>query len=235
MTPYFSVLMPEEGRERAAAQAWLDGAYAEHQWLWKLFAAPEGVPRDFLYRRRDVRGWPRFHLLSQRAPGPAPDGWQLQTAVYDPDVRPGDRFRFELRANPTIMHKAEGDRRSKRHDVVMDAKRQLLAARGLQRWRDWSDDDPDKPSLYTLVQQHCGAWLRQRAGRNGFELDEDTLSIEAFEQHEHKRGALRFTSVDFSGELTVTDAEAFGAVLRNGLGHAKAFGCGLLLVRRIVD
>ena len=230
MSQYFSVLMPVEGLEREAAHAWASGPYAEHQWLWKLFAAPEGTPRDFLYRRRDVDGLPRFYLLSQRPPQLRHEAWRVQTTVYEPTVQAGDRLRFELRANPTISHK--GAKHSKRHDVVMDAKRQLLAARGLQRWGDWKDG-ADKPSHYDLVQQHCTAWLERRAEANGFEIDGDALCVEGYEQHEHKRGALRYTSVDFSGELTVTDASAFNAVLRKGLGHAKAFGCGLVLVRPI--
>jgi hypothetical protein len=31
--------------------------------------------------------------------------------------------------------------------------------------------------------------------------------------------------------LTVTDAASFTAALTLGVGHAKAFGCGLLLVK----
>lgn len=41
----------------------------------------------------------------------------------------------------------------------------------------------------------------------------------------------RFSTVDFSGERTVTDPGLFGTALPTGIGHAKAFGCGLLLVR----
>lgn len=230
MSHYFSVLMPAQGQERAAAHAWAGGPYAEHQWLWKLFEAPPGTPRDFLYRRRDIDGLPRFYLLSRRPPEGSLPGWQARTAPYEPALRPGDRLRFELRANPTVARKS-GDK-SKRHDVVMNAKRQLLEQRGLQRWSDWNEP-ADRPALYQLVQEHCTAWLQRRAESHGFALDEATLSVEAYQQHELKRGSLRFTSVDFTGELTVTDVAAFNAVLCEGLGHAKAFGCGLLLVRRI--
>ena len=43
---------------------------------------------------------------------------------------------------------------------------------------------------------------------------------------------LRFSTVDLSGELTVLEPEIFANALYDGIGHAKAFGCGLLLVRR---
>ncbi|MGY6275374.1 type I-E CRISPR-associated protein Cas6/Cse3/CasE [Methylomonas sp. MgM2] len=41
-----------------------------------------------------------------------------------------------------------------------------------------------------------------------------------------------FSSVDFCGELQITDPEKFRQTLFNGLGRAKAFGCGLLMVKR---
>ena len=44
---------------------------------------------------------------------------------------------------------------------------------------------------------------------------------------------MRFSTVDFSGELSVVGPAAFGEALRDGIGHAKAFGRGLLLVRRL--
>ena len=48
-----------------------------------------------------------------------------------------------------------------------------------------------------------------------------------------KNGRLRFSTVDFSAELTVIDPGKFDKALLDGIGHAKAFGCGLLLLRRI--
>jgi hypothetical protein len=58
-----------------------------------------------------------------------------------------------------------------------------------------------------------------------------TGSGAAYEPHGGKRGQLRFSTVDLTGELVVTDAERFATTLASGIGRAKAFGCGLLLVR----
>jgi len=142
-----------------------------------------------------------------------------------------------LRANPVITHPVDGKRT--RHDVVMEAKKGLLAARGLTRWDDWRPDrcmpdgqsDP-RPSLYELVQSTCAAWLKKRAADHGFAVDAGSLVVEAYQQHGGKKGQLRFSTVDFRGELTVIDREKFARALRAGIGPAKAFGCGLLLVRR---
>jgi CRISPR system Cascade subunit CasE len=42
-----------------------------------------------------------------------------------------------------------------------------------------------------------------------------------------------FSSIDFEGEIKVTDTELFTKALFDGVGPAKGFGCGLMLVRRV--
>ena len=106
-----------------------------------------------------------------------------------------------------------------------------MAERNLTRWQDWND--ADKPPLYELARQACSQWLIDGGHARGFALDERSLSVEAYTQHRGKNEKLRLGSVDFSGELTVLDAGKFGTALTQGIGHAKAFGCGLLLARRI--
>ncbi len=227
---YFSLITPAEGRERDAAHEWASGPYVEHQWLWRLFPAPEGTPRDFLFRRRDLGEMPRFYVVSKRPPLTQSTAWSIQTRDYEPALEVGARLRFDLRANPAVAaHARDGKRR--RHDVVMQEKRRLLKERGLAHWQDWQDDD--KPALYALVREACGAWLRSRASRLGFEVDEKSLAVDGYQQRSEKDSRLCFSTVDFSGELTVIDPSAFAIALRDGIGHAKAFGCGLLLVRRI--
>lgn len=151
----------------------------------------------------------------------------------------GARLGFELRANPVVAR--AGEDRSKRHDVVMDTKKRLLTERGLPNWASWTphrttaDGQPDPPPpLYELVHAACTNWLTSRAEQHGFAVDESTVSVAAYEQHGGKRGQLRFSTVDLAGELVVTDAERFAITLASGIGRAKAFGCGLLLVRPVV-
>lgn len=227
---YFSLITPVEGRELEAVQQRLHGAYADHQWLWQLFAAPAGTARDFLFRRHELNGLPRFYVISRRRPEAGDASWQVHTRDYAPDIAAGTRLSFELRANPTVRHGRDG--KSKRHDVVMEAKKQLLAAQGLSRWADWNDDT--RPALYSIVQESCSAWLTRRGEAMGFSVDGNSLVAEAYEQHEDRADRrLQFTTVDFGGQLTVTDGKAFATALVGGIGHAKAFGCGLLLVRPV--
>ena len=43
---------------------------------------------------------------------------------------------------------------------------------------------------------------------------------------------IRFSVLDFTGVLEVRDPAAFLAAIARGFGRAKAFGCGLMLIRR---
>jgi CRISPR system Cascade subunit CasE len=252
MSMHFSLIQPHPQHEREAAYERTRGAYEDHQWLWqRFFPAPRGTPRDFLFRRLDAGVAARFHVVSARPPCEDVPGWQVQTKAYEPRLSAGDRLRFELRANPVVSRPGEalldaaGAPRQRatgrhagapqhkiiRHDVVMDAKQRLLAERGLDRWQDWQGYD--KPQLYDLARKACSEWLIKQGLRRGFEVDLDALQVDAYTQHRGKNDRLRFSSVDFAGELIVRDPSTFGESLIQGIGHAKAFGCGLLLVRRL--
>jgi len=82
-------------------------------------------------------------------------------------------------------------------------------------------------------------WLKRQGERLGFEivLDDDGLSKlqnSAYLWHPlpKKGDKPGFSAVDFCGELEVTDAEKFQQAVFHGIGRAKAFGCGLLLLAR---
>jgi CRISPR system Cascade subunit CasE len=227
---FFSLITPVAGRERQAAHERPTDCYADHQWLWRLFPAPPGTPREFLFRRSQADGLPRFHVVSRRPPEPAGPAWEVRTLPYAPRLVEGDRLAFELRANPCTRHGRDG--KSKRHDVVMEAKRHLQAERGLQRWRDVPE--AERPLLYDLVQRTCSDWLARMGSRLGFVPDQDTVRAQAYQQQE--AGAARkiqFSTVELQGQLTVRQPDAFVQALYQGVGPAKAFGCGLMLVRPI--
>lgn len=226
---YFSLITPTAGQERAAAHEWSQGAYEQHQWLWRFLPAPAGSARQFLFRRRDVEGLPRFYVVSAALPQAPTPAWLVSSKPYAPELHEGECLRFELRANPVVtLRDATG--RAARHDVVMQEKTRLLRERGLARWADWSTSE--RPALADLVQRCGTAWLLARATRGGAVFDEDSLSADGYEQHRGKGGTLRLSTVDFAGRLRVADPVALRQALVSGVGHAKAFGCGLLLVRR---
>lgn len=233
---YFSLITPTPGMEREAAIEWAKGPYEQHQWLWKFLPAEAGTQRDFLFRRRDgENNSPGFYLLSAREPVSISSAWQVHAKPFNPQLIQGQQFSFDLRVNPVVTHTADG--KSRRDDVVMHRKKQLLAERGLNRWSDWSDTDNEKPLLYDLAQESCTHWLDRRAETYGFRLldseDGKQLRVDGYLQQRADKKGIRFSTVDFSGLLEVVDPERFAKSLINGIGKAKAFGCGLMLIRRV--
>lgn len=237
---YFSVISPAENLLRQAAhelaqplkKSLTQSTYAEHQWLWQFFPSTKEQSRDFIFRRHATEKIPRFYVVSQRAPTAVGEAWQVQSRHYNPQLLEGQHLSFQLCANPVVTKKGSTGK-SRRHDVVMEAKKHLLTERGLPgdaKWHDWKDED-SKPLLYELVQKTCIDWLNTRAGKHGFRLLE--VSVDAYQQNRAGKRDIQFSTVDFSGELLVTDPALFRQTLFNGLGHAKAFGCGLMLVKKI--
>ncbi len=81
-------------------------------------------------------------------------------------------------------------------------------------------------------------WLARQLEGAGAVLvaPEERLRVDGYAQIEIPRGRrgrpVRFSVLDFDGLLEVRDPERFLASVRHGFGKAKAFGCGLMLIRR---
>lgn len=228
---FFSFIAPTPGSEREAAIHWSKGPYEQHQWLWQFLPNDPEASRDFLFRRRDGGDKsPGFYVVSKRPLKAINEFWQVNIREYDPQLSVGQRLSFDLRANPVISHKVNN--KPRRDDVVMHEKKKLLKERGLQRWSEWHDDDPEKPLLYDLVQSTCTRWLESRSVRVGFNLVNESVRVDGYAQQGAENKDLQFSIVDFSGELEITDVNIFQRTLFEGIGPAKAFGCGLMLVKR---
>ena len=102
---------------------------------------------------------------------------------------------------------------------------------------------PDKLewTIKAKIDKVLEAWFQDQGSRRcGFQLMRDSdgmakLQNSAYQWHAmpEKGKTAGFSSVDLTGEIEITDVEAFRDVLFNGLGRAKAFGCGLLSVARV--
>lgn len=203
----------------------LDNPYETHRSLWRLFSADPEPQGRFLFRN-EIDGSPgRFIVVSSQAPNPI-HPWRLETKPYAPRLLCGERLAFQVTVNPVVTRK-DADGRRKRHDVVMDLKKRL-------GWRDQALDE--RPSEAALEHQAGSQWLLERCEERGFFVDPMQVLSQSYRQYripKRKGGPLQFSTLDLSGVLTVTDAERFQRMLFEGLGPAKGFGCGLLLVRRV--
>jgi CRISPR system Cascade subunit CasE len=225
------VRVATEGLDRSALLALMAGdAYGNHQLLWQLFTDQQ--ERNFLFRQEteseqmlstsEVRGLPLFYVLSDVPPANVPGLLQAETKTLAPKLNEGDRLIYRLRANPTVARKQKGRDRSVRHDVLMDSKRQSRQA-GVT----------DAAAVEKEMENAARAWLEQRAEDAGFNLESEP-QVSGYRQHALKRKGrnIRFSSIEYEGVLTIASPERFSQTLLQGLGRSRAFGCGLMLVRR---
>jgi CRISPR system Cascade subunit CasE len=78
-------------------------------------------------------------------------------------------------------------------------------------------------------------WLTAQGTRAGFRLARKPI-VDSYTQIAIERGKGRPASIgvlELSGEIVITDPVAFLAKLPSGFGSAKAFGNGLMLIRRV--
>lgn len=190
--------------------------YNVHRHLWELFPGQArearqdaDAPRQgFLYRFEEKHpGKPvRVLLQSRLEPISAGEVALLGCREIHPKPEPEQVLAFLLTANPikTIV------------DVDKVAKPGKVS---------------DKCRVPLLHEEEQLAWLARKLGGAA------TLETATVQPHEplhfrkgNRAGKLAMTT--FEGLLRVEDSDALLKHLENGIGPAKAFGCGLLLVRR---
>ncbi len=210
------LLIPKDENKRASHA---------HRILWLLFQDVPDADRDFLWRDS---GKGRFFVLSRRQPTNPLGLFELETKPFEPELEPGDRLRFALRANPVIATKqalSPEERtkrwRGKRVDVVMHALHSIPRGERVAA-RD------------EVASQATTRWLERQAERSGFKLSRAPI-VSGYTQIpvERKKGRpAGFSVLDLEGEIEITEPAVFMAKLSQGFGSAKAFGNGLMLIRR---
>lgn len=236
-----------------AALGRFDG-YQLHKVVWNFFSDGPDRKRDFLYRHETVNGWPTFYTVSERKPYDPSGLWEIKPKPFEPKLAQGERLAFKLRANPVQLAKKERSsteietwRKSReerglkekeltkkriRHDVVMEAKNKI-------GFKNLPNDQ--RPHFATLIQEAGMAWLKDKENEFGFFVSDNkeypAVRVDGYSQHKVFKGRgskpVIFSTLEFNGILTVGDPKTFiEKCLFTGIGPAKAFGCGLMLVRR---
>ncbi len=79
------------------------------------------------------------------------------------------------------------------------------------------------------------AWIKRKGAQGGFAVDEKALRTcsHGREYFEKKRMRGLHSAVEFQGLLTVNDPRSFHQCFKCGIGSAKAFGFGLLVLAPI--
>ena len=202
-------------------------SYNIHRLVWSLFSKGPDDERSFLYRQESDGTVPKFYIVSENEPKDESGFWDIDVKSYEPVLRPGQELSFSLRANP-IVSKRDENGKQHRHDVVMDEKFCMK--------KENSGKD-NYSHVSEIVQQKGVEWLQKKAENSGFSIEEEQVRADGYCNHifykPKGKHNISFNTIDFTGVLTVTDPELFQKVLFKGIGPAKGFGCGLLMVRSI--
>lgn len=189
-------------------------------WFGRCSPTRLTVSAIFLWRQT---GPGAFLALAARPPSDPHNLFVLDWKPFEPTLRAGQRLGFKLRANPVIASApAASGQRGKRHDVLMHALYKLpREQRATER--------------AAVIRAAGTAWLAHQGQTHGFEVEASSLAIDGHDQVRIPRPSRRpivFSVVDFEGVLKVREAAQFLDRLASGFGAARAFGCGLMLIRR---
>lgn len=191
--------------------------YELHRQLWRLFPGVENESRrsgdesrqGFLFRVEErLSGRPtRLLVQSRRAPGAATGVNVIGFREFNPQPAVGQYLAFLLTANPI--------------KTIVDTQREAKTAKKSEKCR--------VPLIREEAQRE---WLARKLAQ--------AAHIEAAEVLPHpplyfRKGSQggKLATVTYEGTLRVSNPGALNECLENGIGPAKAFGCGLLLVRRM--
>ncbi len=192
--------------EQAVRLLKIRDTYDWHQRIWQAFGERDGEARDFLVRIDRKEEAFRALVLSRTVPT-RPDWCPSDcfgTKPIPDTFFNHNAFAFSLLANPTkkIRSNATGERTKNGRRVPLTTREDLLA------------------------------WLQRKAEAAGFTFDpEATQTMPRGREYFHKTGVHgTHVAVEFRGSLRVTDPVAFRATVATGIGSAKAFGFGLLVL-----
>jgi len=183
-------------------------SYDWHQHLWQAFPGRDGAARDFLVRIDEKEEAYRVLILS-RTPAARPawcPGDNFATKPVPEAFFAHPAYAFSLLANPTkkIRSNTTGERTKNGRRVPLTTREDLLA------------------------------WLERKAAASGFVIDaESTQTVPRGREYFHKDKPLTqglHAAVEYRGRLRVTEPVAFRAAVASGIGSAKAFGFGLLVL-----
>lgn len=172
--------------------------------------------RDFLWRESEPG---TLIILAGQEPKGFLPIFNISIMRFMPCITDGDQISLRMRVSPTIYKAVEGARRPKRHDLVMDALYNISGERSQIR--------------HEVVQKIITEWLTAQGAIHGFKPELTKTAVYAYRQLqllETDGRKISFSAVDIESLVEIFDAERFLVCLNSGLGGARSFGCGLILI-----
>jgi CRISPR system Cascade subunit CasE len=175
----------------------------------KIHGKLEAVnPREIrkLWRIDEIASKQYLLVVSELARLNADDLGTIQTKSYSEflkKINAGQRWHFRLTANPIIS----------RNEKTADGKR--------------------KQMRMPLTIGGQADWLKKRLENNGFSVEKVMIvKNERLEFRKADRKIVSLSVAEFEGTLEIKDKKAACEALIKGIGHGKAYGCGLLTLAK---
>jgi len=188
----------------------LNNAYEWHRALWSLFPDVErGSVSPFLYHMEFINLASGAQVLIQSSVEPVAHSVGAKILASKPFPAPfqvGQRLAFQLLANPTKCISDTQNKTNKKNQ--------------------------GKCRVPLIKEEDQFAWL-QRKLMGAVRVE--TLNVRNHAPLYFRKGnrAGKIVPVLFEGIFEVRDVEQLTDIWKNGIGPAKAFGCGLLMVRKV--
>lgn len=198
----------------SASRLGLRDCYDWHQAVWKAFPFRDSQPRDFLTRLEQRREGFRLLIASLTKPVRpewCPDGaenWKTKAIPQTFFTRKW--YSFQLCANPTkkvSKESPDGTRTKNGRRIPLTTREELTD------------------------------WIKRKGEDGGFVVDQSTLrTFSRGREYFFKKGqAGLHSAIEFQGILAVRHADKFYESFSRGIGSAKAFGFGLLVLSPILE
>jgi len=190
--------------------------YQIHQDLWSLFPNQDDKARSFLFRVEQLQAGSGASILMQSEIEPVAGNEHvtlLATRKYPLTVLKNQRLRFLLVANPVKTVKDQKERKNQK-GVIKSNRVPLITENDQQNWierklQSWAQLD-------SVMIHPC-----------------PPLYFYKKDEQKPKGYAGKIVPVTFEGVLIVREPDTIIEQVKQGIGPAKAFGCGLLSLARI--
>ncbi|MGR3174807.1 MAG: type I-E CRISPR-associated protein Cas6/Cse3/CasE [Candidatus Scalindua sp.] len=184
-------------------------SYAWHKALWEAFPGQDGESRNFLSRINSKDRYYHVLLLSYQRPT-LPDWGKWETKEVTGQFLDHEMYKFELRANPTVKRVV----RDTEHKRKKNGRRTAICD-------------------YMELKE----WMKNKALSAGFEIKDDLLEISSPVKDVFvRKGKMgKHSRVDYSGILKVNNRELFRKAFADGIGPAKSFNFGMLVLQPVKE